>query len=139
MAATQFVPLELSLINEGVFVEDINDELKDLQTKLALFHRTYGEAAEKATAKLTVEIMLRVENAEAEGAFSIKTGIKSVLPKRPATVSIAIGGVNDDHKLALFVRSSGSDETHPKQLKLATQDGRIIDQETGRVLDDPAK
>jgi hypothetical protein len=137
MGATQFVPLELNLISEGVFVEDINDELQDLQTKLALFHRTYGEAATKATAKLMIEVVLRVENADAEGAFSIKTGIKSVLPKRPSTVSIAIGGVNEDHKLALFVRSSGSDESHPKQLKLSTQDGRIIDQETGRVLDDP--
>jgi hypothetical protein len=135
MGASQFVPLELGLINEGVFVQDINEELKDLQTKLAIFHRQYGEAAEKATAKLTVEIALRVESAESDGAFSIKTGIKSSLPKRPATVSIAIGGVGEDHKLALFVRSSGSDEQHPRQLKLATQDGRIIDQETGRVLD----
>lgn len=138
MAATAFAPLSLDLISEGQFLRDLDEDLKDLQTKLALFQRKYGSDALKAVAKLKVTIALKVENDEAEGAFSITTSIESVEPKRPAEVSLAIGGVDDDNKLALFVRKSGSDETHPAQLKLTTNDGRIIDQETGRVLHDPA-
>jgi hypothetical protein len=138
MGATTFAPLSLDLISEGQFLRDIDEDLKDLQTKLALFHRKYGSDALKSVAKLKIVIALKVENDEAEGAFSITTSIESVEPKRPAECTLAIGGIDDDRKLALFVRKSGSDEHHPAQLKLTTADGRIIDQETGRVLHDPA-
>lgn len=135
MAATKFVPLDPTLIDEGMFLEDLAAELTALQEALALFRKQYGDKAEKAVAKLTVEIALKVENCEDEGAYSVKTTMKTTQPKRPASVSIAIGGVDDSGKQTLFVRRAGSDGNHPKQMKLATRNGRVVDPETGEVLD----
>jgi hypothetical protein len=136
MAATQFVPLTPELIDEGLFLEDMSQELAALQEQLATFKKQYGEKSEKAVAKLTIEISLKIENIEDEGAYSVKTTMKATAPKRPASVSIAIGGRDDDNKMALFVRKSGSDESSPKQLKLATRNGKIVNQDTGEVLDE---
>lgn len=134
--ATKFLPLSLALINEGQFLEDIDDDLRELQRKLANFQRTYGIESLKAVAKLKIEISLKVENDESDGAFSITTSVATIEPKRPKTLSLAIGGVDEDNNMALFVRASGSDENHPKQLKLATKNGQVINQETGEILDE---
>ncbi len=134
MAATQFVPLTGQLVDEGMFLQDLNLELADLQDAIVKFVEQHGDRAEKAVATLEIKIALKVENTD-DKAFSVKTAMKSTMPRRPASVSMAMGGANDDGKLALFVRSSGSDEVHPRQLKLSTKDGRVIDQATGKVLD----
>lgn len=133
--ATQYVPLTPALIDEGLFIEDMNQELASLQSGLVQFLKQYGEKAEKAVAKLTIEIALKVENVNDEGAYSIKTTMKATLPKRPASVSIAMGGVDDHDRMALFVRKTGSDSDTPKQAKLATRDGRTIDTKSGDVLE----
>ncbi|MCC7334413.1 MAG: hypothetical protein IT422_04935 [Pirellulaceae bacterium] len=134
MAATQFVPLTGQLVDEGVFLQDLNMELADLQDRIVKYVEQFGDNALKAVAKLDIQVALKVENTD-DKAFSVKTTIKTTMPKRPASVSMAMGGVDDGGKMALFVRSSGSDEVHPRQMKLATRDGRVIDPETGRVLD----
>lgn len=134
MAATQFVPLTGQLVDEGVFLQDLNMELADLQDRIVKYVEQFGDNALKAVAKLDIQVALKVENTD-DKAFSVKTTIKTTMPKRPASVSMAMGGVDDGGKMALFVRSSGSDEVHPRQLKLATRDGRVVNQDTGEVLD----
>lgn len=130
MAATKFVPLSARLIDEGTFLDDLDAELGDLQEAVAKFRRMYGSSSKGAKAKLTVEIELKVEDTD-DDAYSVKTSMKATHPKRPASVSIAMGGETDDGKMALFVRASGSDHSDPRQGKLSTQDGRVIDPESG--------
>lgn len=134
IVSTQFVPLNAGLIDEGQFLQDLNLELKELQESICKFRRQYGEKAKGAKAKLTVEIGIEIEDVD-DDAYSVKTTMKATHPKRPASLSIAMGGSDDDGKMALFVRRSGSDDEHPRQMKLATRDGRIVDPETGRILD----
>jgi hypothetical protein len=123
--ATQFVPLTGQLIDEGEFLGDLNLELAELQNAIVQFCRLHGEKSKGAVGKLQVEIAIKVENPDDQG-YSVKTTMKSVQPKRPATVSLAMGGTGDDGRQALFVRKSGSDDTQPRQMKLATKDGRAI-------------
>lgn len=132
---TQFVPLTLELIDEGTFLADVNEEVADVQDQMAKFRKQYGPKSAKAKGKLTIELEFSVEGDGEEDAFAVKSSIKTSLPKKPASVSLAMGGETEDGKLALFVRTSGSDKTHPQQLKLATQDGKAIDPDTGEVID----
>lgn len=134
MAATKFVPLTADLIDEGQFLSDLDQELAEVQQAISVFRKTYGEKAKDAKAKLTIEIEVKVENVD-ENFYSVKTTMKATPPKRPASVSIAMGGDDDNGKPSLFVRQSGSDDEHPKQLKLATRNGRVVDHETGIPLD----
>lgn len=135
MSGTVFVPLRAELIDEGEFLGNLDAELLQLQHQLALFRRQFCEKAKGSVAKLQIEVQLKIEDVDDEG-YSIKTVMKTTLPKRPASVSLAMGGQTDDGKMALFVRKAGSDRNYPTQLKLATRDGRIIDRETGEVLDE---
>ena len=121
--ATTFVPLNASLIDEGEFVQNLDKELAALQKTLAAYVKEHGDKADKAVAKLSVEISLKVQNVEGE-AYSITTAMKTTIPKRPATVSLAIGGIDDDGSATLFVRQDGSDETRPEQGKLFKTHGK---------------
>lgn len=134
MAATTFVPLTGELIDEGEFLGDLNLELAELQESIVKFCRLHGEKAKGAVACIDIKIAMKVENPD-DQAYSVKTSLKSTLPKRPASISLAMGGTDDDGKQALFVRKSGSDDSNPKQMKLATRDGRTIDQETGKPFE----
>ena len=127
---TTFVPLTPELIDEGEFLEDFADELTEAQRTLANFRKTHGDKSLKAKVKLTIDVELAIQSVE-DDAYTIKTAIKVTNPKRPASVSLAIGGQTDDNKMALFVRASGSDVDNPRQGKLATRDGRTIDSQTG--------
>jgi len=135
MAATKFVPLNSRLIDEGEFLGDVDQELRELQVAISKFRRLYGEKAKDAKAKLTIEIEVKIEDCD-EDAYSIKTTMKATHPKRPASVSIAMGGETEDGELALFVRTAGSDKTTPRQGKMFTQSGRTIDPITGEVVDE---
>lgn len=128
--ATAFVPLTGQLIDEGEFIGDLNLELAELQDAIVKYCRLHGEKAKGAVAALDIKIAIKVENVD-DQAYSVKTSIKATHPKRPASISLAMGGTGDDGKQALFVRKSGSDESNPRQMKLATKDGRAIDLDTG--------
>lgn len=121
--ATTFVPLSASLIDEGEFIENLDKELAALQKTLAAYVKEHGDKADKAVAKLSIEISLKVQNVEGE-AYSITTAMKTTVPKRPSTVSLAIGGIDDDGSATLFVRQDGSDESRPEQGKLFKTHGR---------------
>ena len=131
------VPLTLGRIDEGRFAVQTDEDLHDLQTALLAYAANYGPESRKAKAKLTIEITIAVED-PAEGLCSIKATAKKTTPQRPATVSMATTDEDDDGQPGLFVRPAGSDTSPPRQTKLATDDGRTIDTETGEVLDGPA-
>lgn len=132
--ATNFVPLSSRLIDEGEFIEDLDEELGNLQQTLAKYRRKYGDKALKAKAKLVVEIELQISSVE-DQYYSVKTSMKTTEPRKPSSVSLAMEGETQDHKLALFVRASGSDDTDPRQTKFTTRDGRPIDPTTGEPFE----
>lgn len=132
--STRFIPVTLDLIDEGEFVEGINAELEKATQAITAYCREHGDKAHKAKAKLKIEIEMCVVNA-ADGAYSIKNTIKTEHPGRPSSVSLAVGGEDERGQGTLFVRGSGSDQHHPRQAKLATRDGRVIDPVSGEPLD----
>ena len=57
------------------------------------------------------------------------------MPNRPASVTLATA-VEDDAtgQPALFVRRTGSDSSSPRQGKLVTNRGEVINPDTGEVV-----
>ena len=127
----KYTPLTLELINEGRFLADTHADLADLQERLLAFHDHYGDAAKGAKAKLTIEITLACES-PGDNLFSVKAAAKKAAPNRPASTTIAVSDETEDGQPRLFVRRSGSDASTPRQGKLATDDGRTIDVDTGK-------
>lgn len=124
----QFEPLTLDLIDEGTFVVQGNADLLRLQKDLLEYVEAWGEQAKGAKATLVLKVTLRCDNPEHE-VYSIKTDSELKLPRRPSTVSNAIADMTEDNKPALFVRRSGSDAGDPRQKKLATHDGRVVNED----------
>ncbi len=123
--ATQFVPLELGLIDEGRFLQEANFNLAKLQEAIRLFRAEFGDKAKGAKGKLIMEVTLACQ--EDVNAFSIKGQSRMTLPVAPPSITIAIAGDDMDDKPCLFVRNSGSPFDSPKQGVLSTQDGRLIE------------
>jgi len=115
--AMTYVPLKSSLIDEGEFSQNVDIELASIQKALLDFVRQHKEKALGATAKLSIDIVLKVHSVEAN-AYTITTSMKSSVPKRPASMSIAIGGTDVDDAGQMYVRDTGSDRDHPQQGKL---------------------
>jgi hypothetical protein len=125
-------PLTLGLIAEGRFLQAANEDLLDMQAKLLEYTTVHGDEAKGAKARLIIEITLAVE-APKDEMFSIRAVTKTALPSRPASVTLAVADETRDGAPCLAVRRSGSDELTPRQGKLATADGRVIDQESGKA------
>lgn len=131
--AKHYVRLTLGMIDEGLFIGQADVDLSVLQQRLLEHVAEYGEQAEKAKAKLTIELTLSVESVK-DSLFAVVAKSKMAVPARPASTSLAISDVTEDGEASLFVRRSGSSADTPRQGKLCTADGRTIDQETGRPL-----
>lgn len=127
--AAKFVPLTLNLIEEGQFLEDLEEQLAEGQRKLIQFVEREGAKAKKSKAVLKIEIALSADDPE-NSAYTIKTAIKSTWPGRLNQVSLAVQEFTDDSQPALFVRSSGSDEDSPRQGKLFTRHDLADDRRT---------
>ena len=118
------VPLELSGLDEGRFLEWLSEELENAQSKLCRFVERNGSDAKKAKAKITAIITLCADSPDQE-IYSVKTDIKTTLPGRLPAVTVAMGGFGDDRSPRLIVRATGGDDgDDPTQLKLASKDGR---------------
>ncbi len=129
----KYEPLTVDLIEEGRFIENVNRDLRDTIQRLIDHVKEHGvEASKGAKAELTAAITIRFDGLD-ESDFSIKTLTKKRLPGRPAHATKAVC-VYDQGKPDLFVRASGSTDEDPRQQKLATQDGRAIDQESGKAI-----
>lgn len=130
---TRMEPIALALLEEGRVLEDLDNTLQTVAGDLARYAETWGADAEKATASVSLKITLKKE--DIDRAFSIKTELASKCPERPALTSMAIAEQDDDGLLTLWVPRSGSHGDDARQRKLCTDDGRVIDQETGEVAD----
>jgi hypothetical protein len=139
MAATKFVPLSTKLIDEGEFIRELDSELAELQAAHMRFVKKYGGAAWKSTSKLIIELAIKCETVNEDSddhAFSVRASMKATTPKRPASLSMAMSGETATGEPCLFVRAAGSDTSDPKQGKMFTRDGRLIDPVTGEAADD---
>lgn len=129
MASKQFVELSAGLIDEGEFVFALDEVLSEVMKGLVNYRKKHGDRAHKAKATVTAKIELVCTDVE-NGAYVINWKMDQSLPKRPTQSSFAVEGED----ATLFVRNSGSDDSHPSQLKFATKDGRNIDPESGRAV-----
>lgn len=134
--ATQMIPLELNLIDEGRFVKAVNDALIEAQQKLMEHVKRYGGDAEKAKAVVKAEIALVCMN-PADMAFGCVAQIKTVSPTIPASANMLMGGTTQTGEERLLCRVSGAGKDHPDQNVLCKQDGSPlgVDAVTGEIED----
>lgn len=128
----KFAPLTFDLIEEGRFARSVDEELGEIRRALVAYVKKHGEAAEKAKAELSIKITLQFDGGPDAEDYSIKCTLSTKRPGRPALVTRAFEEVEQDGTPTLFVRASGSDANPPRQMKLATDDGRVVDQKTGK-------
>jgi hypothetical protein len=134
MAKRKFKTLELTDIEEGRFMSLLNSKLKECQKELIKYVQEHGpERSKKAKTKLKVDITLCFEG-RSENDFTVKAQLKTELPGPPASVTSAIPDEEQDGTPCLWVRPSGSSSVEPQQGILTTQDGKPIDQETGKAV-----
>lgn len=126
------LPLTAELIDEGEMLEELDIELAKAQQLIEAFRKRWEEKSEKAAVELNLRIRMVCID-PTEGMYRTEWDLQTKRPKRPKAVSSAIASQDDAGKAALFVRSSGSDDSDPRQLKLSTRDGRTIDPVTGAV------
>lgn len=130
----KFRPLTLNLVEEGRFHDEIDLALAHLQAEMVRYVKQHGvEKSEGAKAQLTVQLSLKFEGPNAED-FSIRGTLKQSIPSRPAVITRAVADVKDDGEPALFVRASGSTADSPLQDVLTTEDGRLVDSDTGEIV-----
>lgn len=133
--AKTFKPLSFGLIEEGRLAESLDAEIARAARSLLDHVRRYGEeATTKSKAEVSLKITLSPQSA-GDGAYSVRGQITSKLPGRPIHETLAIHETEQETgEETLFVRASGSDADTPRQMKLATQDGRAIDPTSGEAL-----
>ena len=127
------VPLEIDLIDEGRFTGNMNKELTSLQTQLISHVKRHGHKAEKAKAKLTIEIVLACVDVENE-AYACVTQMQKALPQSPAQATLLMEGKNQEGQPRLLCRRSGSSYISPEQKLLFTKDGRPVDIASGEIV-----
>jgi hypothetical protein len=131
--ATKFKGLQFSLIDEGRFERECDEELQSLMKQLIQYKRKYGkDKAEGAKAVLTVKVSLQFDGRD-DADFSIKGTISKQTPARPPSLTVAVEGDEQDGEPTLFVRASGSTDDTPRQSVLSTKDGRVVDLKSGET------
>lgn len=129
----KLVPLTLEGVEEGRFLVHANEDLEKLMKHLADHVKKHGkDVSIGAKAELTMKVTIKFEGRDLAD-YSVKSATSLKLPGRPAEVTIAIGERDQTGEQTLFVRPSGSDHEPPVQKKLATDDGRPIDQKSGKA------
>ena len=132
MGATQFVPIEPDLIDEGEFMEEVAGKLQEAFLQLRKHRLKFEEKAKKATVEVVAKVKMTVVDVN-DGTTALTWEVQIKPPKRPAETSFAIDGFDQNSEPALLVKAGGSDESNPRQLKFSTRDGRNVDTETGDV------
>lgn len=125
---SKMVPLEIPLLNEGMFQQEIEKEFEQLQGQILAFTKKYQDDAKGKKAKLTIEVEMKCEDPKHD-FFSITTNIKKTLPQIPAKVTTGIGDVKQTGEMALFVRDTGSSYDTPKQHLIPMEEKKDLDKE----------
>lgn len=127
MMATKFVPVDLSCLEEGNFLNDANSTFQKLQQDFLKYCEMYGTKADKSKFSMQMEVTVKCVDQDRE-IFVIHSDLSYKMPNRPTEVTSAMPEFTDDipPRHTLFVKRSGGDSHDPRQMKLATQDGRTI-------------
>jgi hypothetical protein len=129
--ALKMVPMTSELIDEGEMLEALNEEMTRAQRSIEMYRKKWGEEAGKAAIQVELKIKFVLLDTT-EGFYRTEWSLDTKRPKRPKSKSTAIASEDESGNPALFVRSSGSEsEDDPRQLKLATRDGRVVNPDTG--------
>jgi hypothetical protein len=129
----KMVPLQLELIEQGRFLEALNEQILQIQRELVQYVKKWSpEKCKGVKGNLKIDICMKFEGRE-ESDWSIRGDIKKQVPVRPPSVSVALADNEQDGEPALFVLASGSSKSSPLQGVICTEDGRMVDPETGKV------
>lgn len=120
------IPIDVSQIDEGQFMEALSERLQEAQRAIAEHVHEFGDLAHKAVCKIDSSISIVCMN-PAEGTFAIKWEANVKRPKRPASITTAIQAEGEDGKPALYVKAGGSDSGNPRQQKFARRDGSMVE------------
>lgn len=130
--ANKYVPIEFELIAEGEALSDLNREIR---TAVSALHNHQQRCARveggRSPLGAKAVVTMKITFQQLTEAADIKFEVSSKLPPRPAHVTTAAEGVDDDGKHTLMVPRSGTTADDPRQGRLATHDGRAVDLETG--------
>ncbi len=108
------VPLKLELLNEGLFLKEVESAFAELQTQALAYGAKYKKEAIGKKSKLTIEIEMKHLSVELND-YSITTNTKKALPQPPAITTRGIGDCDKDGAMILFVRQEGSGFDTPRQ------------------------
>lgn len=137
--AKTFKPITINLIEEGRLVASLDEELARVTRALIGHVKKYGkDAAKKARAELALKIVVRFEGGEDASDYSVSAAISGKLPGRPVHATLALHEQEQTGEDTLFVRASGSSTDSPRQMRIATDDGRAVDPVTGEIMEPKA-
>lgn len=109
------VPLKLELLNERLFLEEMEIAFAELQNQMMTYARKYGKEAISKESKLQIEVKMKYLSTDLDD-FVITTNHKKVMPQPPAIVTRGIGDAGKDGELTLFVKEdTGSRHDTPRQ------------------------
>ena len=128
-------PMTSELVDEGEMLEALNEDMIRAQRAIEAYRKKWGSEAQKAAIEVQLKVRFICLDAD-DGMYRVEWSLDTKRPKRPKQTSAAIAAEDESGNPALFVRSSGSDgDEDPRQLKLATRDGRVVDPVTGKAAD----
>ena len=129
--AQHYIALTFPLIDEGRLAQQFEQALEEAQVAIIGHLEQYGEKAQKAKAKVRLDIEMVCLDA-GDRMFAIVGQVQTAVPKPPASATLALADQDVDTGLPLLlVRKSGSTHDSPRQAVLTTTDGRAVDTETG--------
>lgn len=115
---SNFVPLNLKLIEGGALLSDFEKQLQLAQQELVAHVEKFGEAAGRAKASCQLEIVLKCTSTR-DHHYEIEPKVKISLPGRPIYVTSAFAQQDRiSGQLGLFVNDLGSSEGDPTQMRL---------------------
>lgn len=130
----KYAALTLDLVEEGRLKASLDEELLKAGRALIAHVAKYGpDATKKSKAEVTLKLSISVVSPE-DGSYAISGAISSKTPGRPAHATLAIHEQEQTGEDTLFVRAAGSSADTPRQMKLATDDGRGVHPVTGEVI-----
>lgn len=129
----QMQPLTLGRLEEGRALSEFDARLIGLARALCAHADHYGSEAKGVKASISLTVELTATDPD-NALFGVKTKMTTKEPGRPLRSTIAMVDEDESGQLGLFVRGAGSSSTTPRQMILATADGRAVDLETQEVV-----
>lgn len=131
------LPVELDLLEEGRFMNRLNRQLQRLARRFIKYVQEHPGDADGVKAKLTIEVSIANDYIKDTSypQYTVRTDCKETFPAEPTVVTLLKEQAASDGQPMLFVRASGSDASPVEQRKLCTDEGRTIDQASGKAVD----